>query len=68
MISSIITVLGFRVLWLEAIYPELISRYGRNIDFLYSCYTVSWILTLIVHSVSFAIIYKRYRSGKIKRL
>ena len=68
MINSILTVLGFRVLWLEVIYPELISRYGRNIDFLYSCYTVSWILTLIVHSVSFAIIYRKYLSGKIKKL
>jgi len=68
MINSIITVLGFRILWLEAIYPELIRHYGRNIDCLYSCYTISWLLSLLVHSLTFAVIYRKYTRGKIKKL
>lgn len=67
MINSIITVLGFRVVWLEWIYPVLTNNYGRNIEFLYLCYTVSWILSLIVHSITFAIIYTKYKKDKLKK-
>ena len=68
MINSIITVLGFRVVWLEWIYPVLIDNYGRNIEYLYLCYTVSWVLSLIVHTLTFIIIYTRYTKGKLKKL
>lgn len=68
MINSTITVLGFRILWLETIYPKLIDHYGRNINCLYSCYTISWLLSLLVHSLTFAIVYRRYKQGKIKKL
>ncbi len=68
MINSMITVLLFRVVWLEWIYPPLIDNYGRNIKYLYACYTVSWLLSLVVHTVTFAIIYRKYVKGKLKSL
>ena len=66
MINSIITVLAFRVVWLEFVYPPLIEAYGKNIDYLYLCYTCSWLLTFIAHSIMFSIIYTKYKKGKIK--
>jgi putative MATE family efflux protein len=67
MINSILTVLVFRVFWLEFIYPPLDAA-NRIIDNLYVCYTISWTLSLIAHSITFAIIYIRYRKGKVKQI
>ena len=70
MINSIVTVLLFRVVWMSAIYPNL--PFGpdpvRNIFNLYSCYMVSWTLSLIAIAVMFSIVYSRYKKGKIKVL
>lgn len=67
MINSIVTVLIFRLFWLEFIYPVLEAQ-NSIIDNVYMCYTISWTLSLIAHSITFAIIYTRYRRGKIKQV
>ena len=67
MMNSIITVLGFRVLWLELIYPRL-DAVKHTIDNVYMCYTISWTLSLIAHFTMFIIIYTRYRKGKVKSI
>lgn len=67
MLNSILTVLGFRLIWMEFIYPPL-NAANRVIDNLYVCYTISWTLCLIAHSVAFAIIYSRYRKGVVRRV
>jgi len=67
MINSIITVFVFRIFWLELIYPVLDAA-NHVIDNLYVCYTISWILTLIAHSIMFIFVYSRYKKGKIKRI
>ncbi len=66
-INSIITVLVFRVIWLEWIYPVLDAK-NRTIANIYICYSVSWTLTLIAHAAMFFIIYSRYKKGKVKTI
>ncbi len=66
-VNSIITVLVFRVIWLEGIYPSLDAA-NRSIANLYICYPISWILTLTAHTVMFLIIYTRYKKGKVRTI
>ncbi len=70
MLNSIVTVLIFRVIWMNLIYTSLPTRPDpvSNIFNLYSCYMVSWTLSLIACTVMFFIIYTRYKRGKIKSL
>ena len=67
MLNSIITVLVFRIFWLEVIYPRL-DAVNHVIDNVYVCFTISWTLSLIAHFTMFMIIYTRYRKGKIKQI
>ena len=70
MTNSIVTVLLFRVLWMGWIYPNLPVSADpvSNIFNLYSCYMVSWTLSLIAITVMFFIVYTRYKRGKIRVL
>ena len=70
MINSIVTVLLFRVVWMGLIYPNLPINEDpvSNIFNLYSCYMVSWTLSLIACVTIFTVLYKRYKSGRIKTL
>lgn len=70
MLNSIVTVLLFRVIWMSFIYPylPLSADPVSNIFNLYSCYMVSWTLSLGVCVTMFFIIYYRYKKGKIKAL
>ena len=67
MINSIVTVLGFRVVWMEFIYPNLDAA-NRVIDNLYLCYPISWTLCLVAHSIAFAIVYSRYKRGHVNKV
>lgn len=67
MINSIITVLCFRIFWLEVIYPRL-DAIEHTIDNVYVCFTISWILSLLAHMVMFTIIYSKYRKGKVRKI
>ncbi len=59
--TSIVTVLLFRVFWMFFIYPLSVT-----IDNLYFCYTCSWTLALIAHTVTFIFVYGRYKKEKIQ--
>ncbi len=59
-IESVITVLVFRIIWMNFIYP----RY-ETIDALLFCFTCSWILHLILVSITFAFAFSRYRRNSI---
>ena len=50
--NSIISVFGFRILWMSFIYP-INSTYGM----LTQCFLVSWIITLIVNLIMFSYLY-----------
>ena len=70
MLNSIVTVLLFRVIWMNFIYTNLPTTDDpvSNIFNLYSCYMVSWTLSLVACTAMFFLIYHRYKNGKIKAL
>ena len=70
MLNSIVTVLIFRIIWMNFIYTNLptTSDPVSNIFNLYSCYMVSWTLSLITCTVMFFVLYYRYKRGKVKSL
>ncbi len=52
----------FRVVWIYTVFQQI-----RTLDCLYVSYPISWILTLCVHLVCFAIVYRKLlRSGGVK--
>jgi Na+-driven multidrug efflux pump len=55
-IESVITVLVFRIFWMNFIYPQY-----ETIDALLFCFTCSWILHLILVSATFAFAFFRYK-------
>ena len=61
MITSLITVLGFRVVWMAWVYPHFLI-----IESLYFCFVCSWILTMLVNLVMFTVVYTRYRRGRTR--
>lgn len=62
-VTSILCVLGFRVIWMQWIYPNDLTYPCLNL-----CYTVSWLLLLLANTVFFVIFYTRFRHGKYKHL
>jgi len=62
-IASILCVFGFRMVWMNAIYPA-----NPTYTWLLTCYPMSFVLTTVVLTAIFVPIYSRYRHGKYKRL
>lgn len=58
-LNGIVTVFLFRIFWMTEVYPLYMT-----IDNLYLCYTVSWILGILVAAVSTAIVFCRYMRGR----
>ena len=67
MMNSILTILVFRLAWMQFIYPPL-NEANRNILNLYICYSFSWTLNMIAQLTMFIIVYSRYKRGKLKEL
>ncbi len=60
--NSIVSVLLFRIVWMNFIYPQ-----NPTFDMLCRCYLVSWILVLLANIVFVLVLYKlRLKKGKIK--
>jgi Na+-driven multidrug efflux pump len=55
-LNNLISVLGFRIIWMNFIYVK-----APSIDLLYSCYTVSWTITAIVGTAFLIYVYRKYR-------
>lgn len=63
-ITNIIFNLGFRVFWMQAVYP----RYPK-FSTIMLCYTVSWILNLSFYVIAFGFVYRRYvKTGICKKI
>ena len=60
-VNSIICILGFRIAWMKWIYPMFHSLIG-----VMACFTVSWILLLLLNLITFTVIFCRYLKGKYK--
>lgn len=66
--SSIVTVLVYRVIWMNLIYPYLPTVGDPAVDIrnVYSCFLSSWVLTLLIFAVMLAIVYRRYMKGRVR--
>lgn len=53
--SNIAFTLGFRIIWMQLIYPL-----NQTFDNIMLCFPVSWLLNMIVYLICFAFIYIRY--------
>jgi Na+-driven multidrug efflux pump len=62
-INSIVFTLGFRIVWMQLIYPH-----NQTFSMVMSCFTVSWLLILSFNSVAVAILTYRYSKGKYKKI
>ncbi|MBE6601923.1 MAG: MATE family efflux transporter [Ruminococcaceae bacterium] len=62
-ISSIFFTLGFRIFWMQLIYPKF-----DTFDAVMACFTVSWTLNAIFNAIFVAIISYRYSKGKYKKI
>ena len=70
MYNSMVTVILFRTVWMNFIYPNMtfIGEPVKDIFNVYVCYMISWTMSLIVQSIFFIIIYSRYMKGHGKRI
>lgn len=62
-ISSILFTLGFRVFWMQVIYPK-----NPSFDMVMLCFTVSWTLNMIFNAIFVGIFTKRYSKGIYKKI
>ena len=70
MLNSVVTVILFRTIWMNFIYPNMtfIGNPVKDIFNVYECYVFSWLMSLAVQVALFFITYKRYMSGKSKQI
>lgn len=63
-ITNIAFTLVFRVLWMQFVYPK-----SPKFETVMLCFTVSWILNMLLYAVFFSIVYFRYtRKGIYKKI
>jgi Na+-driven multidrug efflux pump len=62
-LNSILTVFGFRLLWMNTIY-HLAPTYRC----IFLCFLVSWLLLLLCNVVMMAIVFRKYKKGTLHAL
>ena len=62
-VSTIMFTLGFRVIWMNFVYPL-----SPSFSMVMACFTVSWILNMLFKAVCVVIITKRYNKGLYKKI
>ena len=62
MILSIIGTVGMRIIWIYGLFPT-----HRDITFLFVSYPASWIATIIMQSVCYLVIIKRYSEKNMNK-
>ena len=70
MYNSMVTVILFRTVWMNFIYPNMtfIGDPVKDIFNVYVCYMISWTMSLVVQIIFFIFIYSRYMKGKGKKI
>ena len=70
MYNSVVTVILFRTIWMNFIYPNMTFSGDpvKDIMNVYECYIISWLMSIAVQIVLFAIVYARYMKGKGKEI
>jgi Na+-driven multidrug efflux pump len=66
MLNSVVTVVLFRTVWMNFIYPNMtfVGDPIKDIFNVYECYIISWIMSLAVQIVIFFAVYDRYVKEK----
>ena len=66
MLNSVVTVIIFRTIWMNFIYPNMtfVGDPVKDIFNVYECYIISWIMSLLVQIVIFFAVYDRYVKRK----
>jgi Na+-driven multidrug efflux pump len=62
-INSIVFTLGFRIVWMQGIYPQ-----NPTFSMIMLCFTVSWFLIMLFNSTATAILTHRYQKGAYKKI
>ena len=63
-ITNIIFNLGFRVFWMQVVYPR-----SQTFATIMLCYIVAWLLNLSFYIIAFAFVYRRYiKTGICKKI
>lgn len=62
-INSVVFTLGFRILWMQGLYPQ-----SPTFSMVMICFTVSWALIMLFNSVSAIILTHRYKKGAYKKI
>ena len=62
MLNSVVTVVLFRTIWMNFIYPYMtfVGDPVKDIFNVYECYIISWVMSLVVQIVLFFAVYRRY--------
>ena len=70
MLNSVVTVVLFRTIWMNFIYPYMtfVGDPVKDIFNVYECYIISWIMSLAVQIVLFIMVYNRYAKDKGKAI
>ena len=70
MYNSVVTVILFRTIWMNFIYPNMTFSGDpvKDIMNVYECYIISWLMSIAVQIVLFSIVYARYMKGKGKEI
>lgn len=62
MISSLLSTILFRTIWMQLIYPR-----NPTFDNIMLCFTIAWLISLAALGTMTAIVYVRYNRGKMKK-
>ena len=62
-VTSLLSVFGFRMIWMNFVYPHFAPSFLHLI----LCFTISWIINLSFQVAGFAFYYARFRKGKYKK-
>ena len=61
--NSMISIFGFRMIWMNFVYP-----YHQSFECLMACFLVSWCFMLLCNIVVFSLVYARYKKGRLKAI
>ncbi len=62
-LASLVSVFGFRMIWMNFIYPSFAPSFFH----LVICFTISWGINLLFQTVGFAVYYSRFLKGRYKK-
>ena len=60
---SLFSILGLRIVWMLFLYPI-----WPSVEMLFFCYTVSWCMQLLLLSASFAVAFRRFKTGRLHEI